>query len=757
MNDSDAIFEDEVRAVARHLWPAAAFSGSAKEGGRERDGVFITDEMVHLIECTTSRRKDKAESDTRKLVSLCQTMQKRHPTKGVKGYFLTREEPTAEQRQAVQKLGASLVVNLSYPQFRGQMIDAQSYLSCRMEYPFGSMFDPETQSRVMSSNLISPHFITQSGATLGVTDIPQKLDNDETLLLLGDYGTGKSTTLREVFAQLRRHYFSKQTSRFPVHLNLRDHNGQTNPAEALERHARNIGFGSPSHLVKAWNAGFVTLILDGFDEIGFVGWSGQAKRLRDVRFTSMELIRNFLRRAPRSGVIIAGRQHYFDSDSELANALGLGQRSIRLYLQDFTDGQVQEFLNKRGWQAGIPSWLPSRPLLLGYLCAKGMLKEVMAINQDSTPAAGWDTLLELIANREAEIEAGVDGLAVRHIIETLATKARIRSDGMSSLSSDEILTSFQRVCGFAPDDRGMLLLQRLPGLGAATAEDGSRDFIDADLADAARAGDIWRFVEDPYSFELEDSTNWQTPLRQLGIELAARRCQLLGFNEGKWRTALQRASMDGRESALCMDLIQVGKEMEFGSLGQLVTIRDLVVRDASFGGDLLDFSTISFRDCLFQRLEIDGSAEAALLPRFYGSYVGILDGRVSQADLPKEVFDNACVFESFGGSSQNTAAILRLPLSTGPKVLLTVLKKLYLQPGAGRKQSALVRGLDHRARMLVPDVLDLLVREGLTVKSTVGEEAVWLPTRSEAGRVHRLLSSPVESNDRLLGQADSIN
>ena len=131
-----------------------------------------------------------------------------------------------------------------------------------------------------------------------------------------------------------------------------------------------------------------------------------------------------------------------------------------------------------------------------------MLKEVMAVNRDSTPATGWDTLLELISNREAEIEAGIDGTAVRRIIETLATKIRTKSDGISSLSREEILSAFSKVCGFEPDDRGMVLLQRLPGLGATKDENGDRDFIDADFADAARAGDIVRFIEDPFSFQI---------------------------------------------------------------------------------------------------------------------------------------------------------------------------------------------------------------------------------------------------------------
>ena len=87
MYRNDADFENEVRTIARHLWPSAAFSGSAKEGGRERDGVFVTDEMVHLIECTVSRRKDKAVQDTQKLEELAKDMQRRYPTKGCKRLF----------------------------------------------------------------------------------------------------------------------------------------------------------------------------------------------------------------------------------------------------------------------------------------------------------------------------------------------------------------------------------------------------------------------------------------------------------------------------------------------------------------------------------------------------------------------------------------------------------------------------------------------------------------------------------------------
>ena len=328
---------------------------------------------------------------------------------------------------------------------------------------------------------------------------------------------------------------------------------------------------------------------------------------------------------------------------------------------------------------------------------------------------------------------------------------------MTSLSQDDILRSFQSVCGFSPDDRGLLLLQRLPGLGASSNDDGSRDFIDADLVDAARAGDIYRFIEDPFTFQLENPSIWHATLGQLGTELASLRCRDMEFGSGKLRTAINEAGKSAEQGALCIDLIQICKEMGFGFAGRPIAIRNTMIQDASFGDDSLDFSRITFHDCLFQRLEIASSAVATLLPKFHECYIGTLDGRIGRDDLPEESFDAKCLIDSFGDSSQNTAAILALPLSTGVKVMLTLLKKLYLQPGAGRKESALFRGLDHRSRVLVPEVLQLLTREGLTVRSTVGEEPVWLPVRNEGVRVRRLVSSPMESNDRLVQLANSMS
>jgi hypothetical protein len=41
--------------VARQLWPEAQYDGAQVLDGRERDGVFETEDCIHLLEATVSR------------------------------------------------------------------------------------------------------------------------------------------------------------------------------------------------------------------------------------------------------------------------------------------------------------------------------------------------------------------------------------------------------------------------------------------------------------------------------------------------------------------------------------------------------------------------------------------------------------------------------------------------------------------------------------------------------------------------------
>src|SRR4051812_10028117 len=111
-------FEADVLRVARALFGSTAqFQGAHNLNGRERDGLFVSADAVVVIECTISRRKEKAASDGAKLQSACFELANRHPMKLIKGYFVTRDEPTAMQRQVISRLRAP-VVACSLQQFR---------------------------------------------------------------------------------------------------------------------------------------------------------------------------------------------------------------------------------------------------------------------------------------------------------------------------------------------------------------------------------------------------------------------------------------------------------------------------------------------------------------------------------------------------------------------------------------------------------------------------------------------------------------
>lgn len=748
------IFESEVRRIARELWPTAG-GGAVIFDGREHDGVFETEECIHLIEATTSRRKDKAVEDVRKLTTLASKLQKRSPSKAVKCWFVTRDDPTADQRAVADK-HTPLAAALSFSQFQSKLIDAKSYLAARDNYPFGSVRDPGTGDPSPKVKYIPLDLLDlRSRISMSVDQVLAALTDAQRLVLLGDYGIGKSMTLRHLFQELRKRHLRGDTPSFPVYLNLRDHFGQTDPAEILERHARIIGFPQPLHLVRVWRAGYVILFLDGFDEITTIGIQGLWKRLQENRFRAMEPVRQFVRQHPfNAGLALAGREHFFDTEGERHKGLGLRPGTIELSVAEFTDEQIRTYLEKTGLTGSIPDWLPSRPLLVGYLAAKGLLQSQgneEGISGAPDPATGWDRLLEAVAEREAQIEAGIDGPTVRRILERLATKARSNEGGLGPLSADDIVSAFRDVCGYSPDDRGMVLLQRLPGLGIDRAEEETRAFIDEDFADACRAGDVAEFIARPYE-SISQFQIAECPLMTLGVSVAAKRSE--GTSPKQLNAALRLAN-EALALVLASDLCRVAMERGV-DVEEQIYIRGVLIPELECGESSGNCARLCFQDCFFTRVGIDLDVKPDALPRFQRCYIGELDGRLSLTDLPAGVFDDECVIEEFTAHGETTSEIMALSLPLGVRVLLTVLKKLYQRRGSGRKEGALFRGLDHRSKRLVGSVLRIVERQNLAVPYRRRDGVIWLPERAATKRVGRILASPTTVQDAAVREAGTL-
>ena len=286
--DEEEAFEQEVARSARAIFaPYSPHQGATFVAGRERDAVIEGDDVVVAIEATTSRSLEKAQKDGKKLEEMCERLAAQHKFKAIKGYFVTRDDPTAQQRDAIRALRGP-IVSCSLAQLRSQLIDSRDYLEVRAQYPFGSARNPETNSATdlepyvpLGFTAVGPRATTSMAQSVG--DIVDRLTGSETVVVLGDFGAGKSMSLREVHQHLRKAHFKDSMAPFPVSLNLRDHQGQTEPDEAIRRHASKLGFESPTKLVRAWRAGQVHLLLDGFDEIAASGWRGRTPDLKRIR------------------------------------------------------------------------------------------------------------------------------------------------------------------------------------------------------------------------------------------------------------------------------------------------------------------------------------------------------------------------------------------------------------------------------------------------------------------------------------------
>lgn len=753
-------FENEVRRIARELWPSAQYSGALLVDGRERDGYFETEDCLHLLEATVSRAKDKAQMDIKKLVGLTKTLQQKFQHKAIKCWFITKHEPTAEQRE-VAKPHHSLVNVLSFSQFQSKLIDAASYLSLRDLYPFGSVRDPATGNPKTEVEYV-PLELLQSNTTKlwSVSSIRTDLLEGGQFIVLGDYGAGKSMTLRELYKELKRSHFKHQTTKFPIYLNLRDHHGQTNPSELLERHARSIGFSNPSHLVRAWRAGYAILLIDGFDEVATLGIQGIWKRLHDTRYRAMQAARELVRDQPTgAGLVLTGRAHFFDSEKERRSALGLSVSFKELTLNEFSDEQVQNYLAKCGLSGHVPNWMPSRPLLVGYLASSGLLKDLLIEadkhggNQGANPSQGWDLILDRVCLREAEIEAGIDGPTIRKILERLATLARATDGGLGPLQREQVMGAFSDVCGYQPDEKGMVLLQRLPGLGIDRADEGTRVFIDDDFADACRAGDVVAFIEDPYSTNIESFRSGECGLGSVGVGLCIEKTKA-HVAHGKLMAAISKASGTDGVALLSFDLVSIAIDLGV-QFEECVQIRDILIPILELHAGIGDCSNLTFQDCYFSRVDLDQELSASKMPRFESCYFVQIDGRSSRADLPVNAFSETCEFENFSDAPDTTAAIGAMDLPVSERVLLTVLKKIFVQSGSGRKENALLRGLDHNARRLVPSVLRLLQGEGMIAPYRRGgvNMTIWVPDRTQRARVARIIESPHTCGDSLLAKA----
>ena len=761
--EENARFEADVRRIARALYPGSASGEAELHLGRERDGAFLTDELFIIIEATVSRKLEKVASDAKKTAELIRSLRPKYPDHILTGIIVTRDSPTAEQVEAIRRYRPDQIRIESYDHFRQRLFDGRAYLRCRDNYSFGSAKGQDGSTKLDETKIIPLDLIARGQPgdqeALSLVELGNRFNSGENPLhavLVGDFGAGKSTSLLSIYRQGANNYI-RGTARLPLLLNLRDHTGQKNAVEAIERHARNIGYHSPAKLVAAFWAGEVSLLLDGFDELApFAPFSTNARRIREIRRDSVTLVRDFLSRAPKAmAIIVSGRSHYFDNEKEMKGALGIDDKYVIYDLNEFTHEQIEEFFTRNGVKGATPAWLPSRPLLLGYLIQKKILGSGEVFADSVGRGAGWSTLLDEISKREAEVNSNLDSNVIKQIMERLATLAGKSTEGLGPVSNLTIYKTWSEISGGDPDTAAQQFLLRLPGLQPAEESGEERKFIDPDFAAAARAGDVVRLVETPHSLDLNLWDHASTELQGVGADVAAAALKKAGINANRLRIAVDRIAGHKEYGSLGVSLVRAAMAAELAIPTPSVVISEAIIDIWTLDKGSADLSGVVFRGCLIVNLVVSPGWEAGLGPRFENCEILTVAGRPGESDLPTSNF-SACVFQQFTAELVSTASILKLNLPPAVVVLLTIVEKLFFQPGRGRDENAFPRGLDHKLRPLVPELLDLLRVSGWAEPYRSSGKSIWVPNRAMSANARGLLSAPTTSSENVMKLAKSL-
>ncbi|MCF1183481.1 hypothetical protein L0E83_08530 [Marichromatium gracile] len=765
-------FEAEVRYIAEAVWnlePGDCQPNHYPDDPvvREIDGIARLRDVTHLIMVTTSTKLDKAKSDIKKL-NAAEAIEMKTAV-AVSKWLITQKQLDAQHIQHAKK---NNVVVITLEQFKQRFFKGLDYLRRRETGAFGSARNPSDNSIRIAADAYVPLpmieitdvqvkgkngiHIEQKEREVDVLEITKLIKKGTSVVLLAPFGAGKSLTTREIFMKLCSEYRSTRNALVPICLNLREHWGAKYFDEILERHARSIGFSPKEDLVTAWRAGLSVLLLDGFDEVASqtIVRKDDVNFMREGRRAALEGVKDFLTKLPSdAGVFICGRDHYFDTESELQHALGLTGKNFKFVkLGEFSEEGANAFLNKNGFDEPLPDWLPRKPLILSYLIQNNLLQEILDIDSSEGYGYAWDSFITKITQREADIEKAVmDAQTVRNVMERLAFSVRATISGTGPITGNDLANTYTAETG-QPTGEGVLAqLQRLPGLTQREQEIGARSFVDPDMLAALQGSAIARFIWGQYPI------SGAAPLSALSQNAMNVAAYLLRRDGGTSSTPLSTAERLIREKSssshqqLAADCFCVAALMSKDE-GDSLNCHGCVIEGASIDSlDLedLEIRDVTFSDCIIGEVTLSNQSVNSGI-QFTNCLIGKIHGVANQSGLPSRMFSSSCDVEEYDDIGTNNA-VLKLDISPQVKALLTILRKLYKQAGAGRKISAFSRGITSPEVIdYIPKVLAVLERHDfIRIFNQVAH-----PVRKKTNRVISIMSAPSLCSDELI---DAVN
>lgn len=733
MTQKWAKFEDRVRAIAQYIWGRPCKPG--RIGGVNIDAVVsLGPEILNLIEITEERNLQKVREDIIKL----QTAKAAALTEGklARCFCVLNGHVTEAMHDAAKPHHIQIV---SIDEFTKQFFAFDEYQHARVNAPFGSAVDPLTGESDQTEYVPVRYIVDGRKSDASSEDLADWIRSGRTIILMGEYGTGKSRCIREVFRHLSREADSAFC--YPVAVDLRRSWGLSSYDEVLRRHFRLLGL---DHMepaaVRAFRSGALAILLDGFDEIGSQAWSNDVRRLKAIRAKSLEGVKDLISNN-RGRILITGREHYFQSNDEMFQALGLSATDtiVARVKNEFSDSELLEYFSGRDIEADIPDWLPRRPLICQTISTLASDQLDAMFGEEGDEVAFWNHFIRVLCERDARIHVSFDPDTIFRMFLHLARLTRTKSADVGPISLVELQSAFEAATGSAPVEEASVMLQRLPSLGRISPESNDRQFVDVYILDGLRAKDI---VSACLGSEAEFLTiagaKWINALDDLGQRILS---QDTSMND-RSRLAFAKRSLENGNKVLASDFVAALTR----SHSDAMDFKGLVLN----GGD---FRYLTFSERQVENLQILNSYIGELaLPAKRASNVSINDcvalrvtGVTSPAGLPTWIKKlEADKFDSV----ESISRIRRIGLQPSHEILIAIIRKTFFQKGSGRKEEALLRGLGKPAtKSLANRILNLLVREGLLTTFRGNEGDVYAPVRSQTNRMQELLNQLKASTD----------
>lgn len=229
-------------------------------------------------------------------------------------------------------------------------------------------------------------------------DIAVEIATGGKFILTGEFGSGKSRCIREVFDALQP--YSEISPILAI--NLRENWGIETFDLIVRHHLGSLGLSKfADDMVKLVGEGRVKLLLDGFDEIGSQSWTGEAARLKEIRVKSLKGVKDLIQRCEQAGLLVAGREHYFSSDEEMVSCLGLNDGFAILGCpEEFSDEETRDYIQRNTSLTAVPAWMPKKPLIC-QLFTKIDAEDLTRISEaENGEVEFFENFLAAIAKRE---------------------------------------------------------------------------------------------------------------------------------------------------------------------------------------------------------------------------------------------------------------------------------------------------------------------------------------------------------------------